>query len=205
MRHRGLATRRGLVGALMLAVALVAAPTHGAAAEDAADPAATITDTEASTRILDLETTTRILDLERRISSLDGTQVSIESPDAVSIVLATDVLFAFNKATLSATAKAALQDAAKQVDAKAGEDGGTVVVTGHTDGKGEPAYNLALSNRRAAAVLAALRPLVTAGDLAFKPVGVGERQPLVPETKADGSDDPKARARNRRVEIRFAR
>lgn len=41
-------------------------------------------------------------------------------------------------------------------------------------------------------------------DLTFEVEGLGETAPVAPNQKEDGSDDPKGRAQNRRVEIEFA-
>ncbi|MGH6905858.1 MAG: OmpA family protein [Geminicoccaceae bacterium] len=69
-----------------------------------------------------------------------------------------------------------------------------IVVTGHTDTVGSAAYNLALSERRAAMVADELiRRGVPATDIVT--VGRGEEDLLVPT--ADGVNEP----RNRRVEI----
>ena len=73
-------------------------------------------------------------------------------------------------------------------------------VVGHTDGTGGEAYNLDLSERRAAAV----RDLLVAGGVAtsaLEVVGLGESRPLRPETGPDGAVDPAAQQLNRRVEV----
>jgi outer membrane protein OmpA-like peptidoglycan-associated protein len=77
-----------------------------------------------------------------------------------------------------------------------------VTVTGHSDGRGDPAYNLDLSQRRAEAVRAALAEQLGAG-FAFEVAGRGEDEPVAPNENADGSDNPEGRALNRRVVIRY--
>ena len=69
------------------------------------------------------------------------------------VALATDVLFAFGSATLSSKAREVLEEAAATIDADAR---GQVLVVGHTDSRGETAYNQRLSVRRARAVQAEL-------------------------------------------------
>jgi hypothetical protein len=101
------------------------------------------------------------------------------------------VFFPTDVATLS-------PDAVRVVDEAASEYQRTgiaqVVVTGHTDTVGSAAYNLALSERRAAMVADELiRRGVPAADIVT--VGRGEEDLLVPT--ADGVNEP----RNRRVEI----
>ncbi|MBG3852672.1 OmpA family protein [Xanthomonas sp. WHRI 8391] len=71
-------------------------------------------------------------------------------------------------------------------------------VRGHTDAKGSDAYNQALSERRADAVLAALRTRGAAQSAGAK--GYGESQPVAPNT-LNGQDNPGGRQLNRRVEI----
>jgi OmpA family len=101
------------------------------------------------------------------------------------------VFFPTDQATLS-------PDAVRVVDEAAAEYQQTgiaqVVVTGHTDTTGSAAYNLQLSERRAAFVADELiRRGVPAEDIVT--VGRGEEDLLVPT--ADGVSEP----RNRRVEI----
>ena len=113
------------------------------------------------------------------------------------IDLNTDVLFAFNSATLSAQAGASLQTAAARLKTQPLRRLG---VYGHTDGKGSPGYNRTLSVQRARAVQAALGPLLGAG-WTFDVQGFGETRPVAPETTASGADYPAGRALNRRVEL----
>lgn len=69
-----------------------------------------------------------------------------------------------------------------------------VSIEGHTDNQGADAANVALSERRAAAVKARLVALgVAAGRLATK--GFGAAQPVAP------NETPEGRQRNRRVEL----
>lgn len=114
------------------------------------------------------------------------------------IRLPSDVLFEFGKAELTPAA----QQAIEAVDDEIGSGGsGTVTIEGHTDAIGSDADNQALSERRAAAVRAALEPVLGSG-YQYAAVGFGESKPVAPNTKPDGSDDPEGRALNRRVEIR---
>lgn len=120
-----------------------------------------------------------------------------ETDTEVRIDLAADVLFDFDKADLLPKAEETLQKAAeliKQRNAK-----GTVRIEGHTDAKGNDAYNQKLSERRADAVK---RWFESHGlHEHFATAGFGAKKPVAPNTKPDGSDDPEGRAKNRRVEI----
>lgn len=75
-----------------------------------------------------------------------------------------------------------------------------LTIAGHTDEKGEDRYNIDLSRRRAESVK---QQLVALGVPAAQVVtsGLGKAQPLSPNKKADGTDDPEGRSRNRRAEI----
>lgn len=75
-----------------------------------------------------------------------------------------------------------------------------LTIAGHTDEKGADRYNIDLSRRRAESVK---QQLVALGVPAAQVVtsGLGKAQPLSPNKKADGTDDPEGRSRNRRAEI----
>jgi len=120
-----------------------------------------------------------------------------ESDTEIRIDLAADVLFDFDKADLLPKAEETLQKAAdliKQRNAK-----GVVRIEGHTDAKGNDAYNQKLSERRADAVK---RWFESHGlHEHFTTAGFGAKKPVAPNAKPDGSDDLEGRAKNRRVEI----
>jgi outer membrane protein OmpA-like peptidoglycan-associated protein len=114
--------------------------------------------------------------------------------------LSTDVLFDFDRATLRPAGRGQVLRLART----AGRRTGTLRVVGHTDGLGEDGYNRRLSRRRAQAVARVLRRALP-GAVRVETVGRGSADPVVPETTSEGDDDPAARARNRRVELRWAR
>jgi len=134
-----------------------------------------------------------VIDMGGKVEDLTVQETDTE----VRIDLAADVLFDFDKADLLPKAEETLQKAAdliKQRNAK-----GTVRIEGHTDAKGSDAYNQKLSERRAEAVK---RWFESHGlPEHFSTAGFGAKKPVAPNTKADGSDDPEGRAKNRRVEI----
>lgn len=92
-----------------------------------------------------------------------------------------DIIFDFNKATISAVSNEKLDQAAQLI--KAAPDG-TFLVTGHTDKKGNPNYNLKLSRERAASVVKALEARGVA-ESQLKSVGVGARDAQVPATASN--------------------
>lgn len=73
-------------------------------------------------------------------------------------------------------------------------------IAGHTDALGGDDYNVNLSRTRADTVKSQLAALgVPAAQI--ETVGLGKAQPLSPNLKADGTDDPEGRSHNRRAEI----
>ena len=116
----------------------------------------------------------------------------------ILIELPADVLFDFDKDTLRPASAQALANAADMIRNKAK---GPVKISGYTDAKGSAPYNQKLSERRA---LAVKNHLVNNGGLqkvAFNVKGFGAENPIAPNTKPDGSDNPEGRQKNRRVEI----
>lgn len=104
-----------------------------------------------------------------------------------------DVLFAFDRAAIRSAASSALRSVARSIDERYA--GRRITVEGHTDARGEPAYNRRLSLRRAESVKAWL---VRHGGLGADRIvvkGFGEARPVSSNASAEG------RARNRRVVI----
>lgn len=129
----------------------------------------------------------------------DGTSMQAESSRRIELTLAADVLFAFGKADLSPAARARLDEIAGRLRSQAK---GKVQIDGHTDSVGDDAQNLTLSRRRAQAVRDALTAALTDSGITYEINGFGETRPVAANT-VDGKDNPKGRASNRRVEIRF--
>lgn len=109
-----------------------------------------------------------------------------------TFALSSDVLFATGSAELGASAQAAIAAAAAQIALR---KAGTVQIVGHTDSVDTTESNQVLSEQRAAAVAAALRPLVSESDYPFSVSGKGETEPIADNSTADG------RQLNRRVAL----
>ena len=114
----------------------------------------------------------------------------------IRIELAADVLFDFDKASLRNEATPALD---KVVQVLKSYPNASATIEGHTDGKGDAAYNQKLSERRAESVRGWLAG--NGASLAMSTRGWGKRKPIAPNAKPDGKDDPEGRQKNRRVEI----
>lgn len=108
-----------------------------------------------------------------------------------------DALFEFDQWTLSPQAEETLVVLLPEIE-KAGRH--PVSIEGHTDAKGSDAYNDTLGEKRATTVKQWLVARKAVPESA-KVVGYGEKKPIAPNAKPDGSDDPEGRQKNRRVEV----
>lgn len=139
--------------------------------------------------------------LAGEVSDLSGeiTAFRVEQTATQTIIeIASDVLFAFDKADLSPEAPAQLHRAAELI-----RQGGSgpIEVRGYTDTHGEDTYNLALSERRAVAVADWLANEARIDTARLRPRGYGEADPVAPNEGSEGNDYPEGRALNRRVTI----
>jgi outer membrane protein OmpA-like peptidoglycan-associated protein len=143
-----------------------------------------------------------VVDLDYETASLDDSIRTAESSKRVEVTLAADVLFRFDKAVLSPRARARLAEVTRRISQA---DPPRIKIDGYTDSKGSDAYNLALSRRRAAAVAASLRRRLGSATPRLVVRGHGEADPVAANSRKGGFDNPKGRARNRRVTVTFAR
>lgn len=124
---------------------------------------------------------------------IDDSAISERSDaDSRSLDLSADVLFDFDKATLTTKASKEIEAAAKKITEA--DVSGTITVTGHTDADGAEDYNQDLSQRRATTVAKALDPLLPSG-VTLETGGRGESDPIA------GNDTEDGKALNRRVTI----
>jgi OOP family OmpA-OmpF porin len=113
--------------------------------------------------------------------------------DVFTTIIASDVTFGFDQASLTLQGKAALSELARSITQQI-DYIQNVEIVGHTDDIGSKPYNQNLSEKRAKAVV---DYLVTEGVLAAKVTqrGEGETRPIADNATKVG------RAKNRRVEI----
>lgn len=94
--------------------------------------------------------------------------------------------------------------AQKQIEIVAGllkaDPSKTLKIAGHTDAMGADDYNIRLSRGRAEEVKKSLVALGVSAEQIITEA-LGKAQPLSPNQKADGTDDPEGRSKNRRAEI----
>ncbi|MBV8360148.1 MAG: OmpA family protein [Deltaproteobacteria bacterium] len=113
------------------------------------------------------------------------------------ISVGADALFDFNRSDLRSDASETLEKLGPMIR-KFGTH--PIEIDGHTDAIGSLSYNQQLSEARAETVKAWLvkRDLIPVST----PIkGYGKTHPIAPNTNPDGSDNPRGRQRNRRVEI----
>lgn len=124
-----------------------------------------------------------------------------QTADTIRVALGSDILFDFDSTAIRADAAATLGQVAQVIRERSRGD---VYVLGHTDSVGENAYNQSLSEQRAAAVIAWLGTNEGIPTSIMLGRGMGETRPVAHNTLPNGQDDPRGRARNRRVEVVLA-
>ncbi|ADY53453.1 OmpA/MotB domain protein [Pseudopedobacter saltans DSM 12145] len=123
-------------------------------------------------------------------AAIPGAEV-IPAGEGIIVKFDSGLLFDFNKATLSATAKQNIDNLAASLNKYPDTD---ILVVGHTDAIGTDAVNNKLSLERANSVVSyAISKGVSSGRL--KSSGKGKTEPIA------SNDTDAGRAQNRRVEI----
>lgn len=122
---------------------------------------------------------------------------AVETERGVVVSLPGDVLFDFDKATIRPDAQGTLDTLAQLI---AAGPAGQITVEGHTDAKGDDAYNKRLSEQRAEAVRTYLLGKGADGGR-MRTIGLGELRPVAPNITSEGADDEAGRQKNRRVEV----
>lgn len=134
----------------------------------------------------------QVLEENRRlIAELRAKGADVRDTDRGVVVNLPDVLFDFNKASLTPAARATARDIAVAVKGVSDRD---ITVEGHTDAVGTNEYNLRLSKDRARSVADALVDNGVSSKRLYVR-GLGESQPIASNTTSAG------RQRNRRVEV----
>lgn len=126
--------------------------------------------------------------VRQAMQSLGAQETNLE----VRVALPADVLFDFDKADIRSDAATALAQLATVVRAY---PAGRVELEGHTDAKGDDAYNQRLSLRRADSVKRWLAEREGIAAERFTTRGAGESRPVA------SNDDDAGRQKNRRVEV----
>jgi len=114
------------------------------------------------------------------------------------LAMPADILFDFGSARLKLSADQALRQAVKKITEQRVR---SVTIKGYTDSIGTDEYNLRLSQNRADAVRDWLLRNGLANAKGYLAIGMGETNPVAPNTKPNGTDNPEGRRKNRRVEF----
>ncbi len=132
--------------------------------------------------------TANVQQVRQAMQDLGAKETDLE----VRVELPADVLFDFDKADIRADAAGALARVATIIRAY---PSGSATLEGHTDAKGDDAYNQRLSERRAESVRRWLaeKERIDAGKLSAR--GWGESRPVAT------NDTDQGRQKNRRVEV----
>lgn len=133
------------------------------------------------------------------IEELKRKNLDVRETSRGVVVNLPDILFEFNKSTLTGDARRKIDDVAATLNT-ASVRRRQVSVEGHTDAIGSDDYNQKLSERRAEAVASALESEGVSPDR-VRTRGFGKRYPIAPNANPDGSDNPSGRSKNRRVEV----
>jgi outer membrane protein OmpA-like peptidoglycan-associated protein len=132
--------------------------------------------------------------VEKTITELKGEKTKL----GIKINLPEHILFDFDKYYVRATAKPTLTKINQLLTYY---DKSEILINGHTDSKGDDAYNNKLSQLRAAAVKYYFINVYKVPGQRVQTKGWGKNQPIAPNNKPDGSDNPEGRQKNRRVEV----
>lgn len=143
----------------------------------------------------------KIVDIVGMTSGIQGVLQDLKAKvteHEVKIELDADVLFDFDKYDLRPEAANSLREVGEVTKSY-----GTapVLIEGHTDSKGTPAYNMKLSENRATSVKNWLVQNAGVSASRISTHGFGETKPVAPNTNPNGTDNPAGRQKNRRVEI----
>jgi outer membrane protein OmpA-like peptidoglycan-associated protein len=126
-------------------------------------------------------------------------QVKQTSQDSGWITVGGDLLFRFGHYDLTPRAQRVLAQIATVLRSRAAQ---RIMVNGYTDSVGAAGFNLTLSRFRAKTVAEWLSRHMAPTTAQIDWQGFGEADPVAPNS-SHGTDDPRGRRRNRRVEIHF--
>lgn len=127
--------------------------------------------------------------VDRILTELEATT----TPEGAVITLDERVLFDFGEADIKPEAALPIEQIAELIRLN---PSAPVSIRGHTDSVGSDSFNDDLFRRRAQAVLAQLVDTHGIDSARLVAEGLGKRQPVVPNMRPDGSDDPDGREKN---------
>jgi outer membrane protein OmpA-like peptidoglycan-associated protein len=135
-----------------------------------------------------------VVDTKGAVKEIEMTETDTE----IKIELSGDIIFDFDKWDIRKEAEPTLKNVAEVIN-RYGDS--KVTVEGLTDSTGSDSYNLKLSEKRADYVKNWLVENGGVNGARITAKGLGEADPVAPNTNTDGSDNPEGRQKNRRVEV----
>ena len=120
-----------------------------------------------------------------------------DAPEEIAHISLPSIPFSFNDQTIQSEHLTELNEAVRILNDNPNI---SVLIEGYSDAVGSESFNLELSRDRAEIVREYLVEHGIAAER-LRVVGRGEIDPLAPNAKDDGSDNPEGRAMNRRVEL----
>ena len=133
-------------------------------------------------------------EINKNLKDLNATITDTE----IKIAMSGDVLFDFDRWNIRKDAEIELKKVVKIINAYKSTE---IIISGHTDSRGNKAYNHKLSLKRAQSVKDWIIKNSTLPGNSFGIFGYGKTKPIAPNQKKDGSDNPAGRQKNRRVEF----
>ena len=124
-------------------------------------------------------------------------EVPEDAPEEIAHISLPSIPFSFNDQTIQSEHLTELNEAVRILNDNPNI---SVLIEGYSDAVGSESFNLKLSRDRAEIVREYLVEHGIAAER-LRVVGRGEIDPLAPNAKDDGSDNPEGRAMNRRVEL----
>ena len=125
--------------------------------------------------------------------------ILLKNVEIGSSIVLNNLFFDFNKATITKESTYELESLAKLLTERSNVH---IEIGSHTDNKGNADYNLKLSEARSKSIVDYLVQHGIAADR-LEAKGYGMTQPIAPNNKPDGSDDPEGRQKNRRTDFRI--
>ena len=144
------------------------------------------------------DNTIRINAMEVEKVEAEDIEIAVEIPQKV-VLDERRLLFDFDDSRVKEEYYGELHNVVRLVK----ESGASITITGYTDSMGTEEYNDRLSYRRAESVYNKLLEFGINEENVLEIKGMGKRNPVVSNTRPDGSDNPSGRAQNRRIEIDF--
>ena len=137
------------------------------------------------------ETTWEDCQEEKRRLAEEANRPKVEEPEAIEVLTLQTIFFNYNESILTESSQEVLRSNAKWLRSN---PTARLVIQGHCDERGSTEYNIALGERRAAAVRTYLVQLgIEAGRLTI--LSFGEELPAV------GGDNESSHSKNRRAEF----